>query len=198
MAQHAQTERVHQWVALVGCVKADFARDRRDAEAVAVMSNAAHHAAEETAHLRGLQFAKAQRVHGADRPRAHGENIADDTAHTGRGSLEGFHRAGVIVRLHLESDGQIVSDVNDAGVFFSGADHDPVRAGRKGLQQRLGILIGAVFAPHHRENAQFRIGGNTTQYFQDIFVFFRCDSVFGHQFRGNNRFVHTCNLSLFN
>ena len=49
MPQHAQTKGIHQWVTLIRLIEINFARDCRDAEAIAVMGNARHDAAEETA-----------------------------------------------------------------------------------------------------------------------------------------------------
>ena len=52
VAQHAQAKGVDQRVALVGLVEIDLAGDGRDAEAIAVMGDAGHHAAEEPAIVR--------------------------------------------------------------------------------------------------------------------------------------------------
>src|SRR5437016_3082419 len=41
---------------------------------------------------------KPQRVHRADRPRAHCEDVANDATHSRRRALEWFDRAGMIVR----------------------------------------------------------------------------------------------------
>ncbi len=49
MAQYAKTKRVDQRIAFVRFVKIDLPGDGRDAEAVAIMGNACHHAAEKAA-----------------------------------------------------------------------------------------------------------------------------------------------------
>jgi len=107
----------------------------------------------------GAYRAKPQRVDGTHRPRAHRENIPDDAAHTGRRPLKRFDRARVIVRLNLEGDGDAVANIDDAGVFFSGSDEDLRRFGRKCLKQRPAVLVGAVLAPHDRENAKLSVAG---------------------------------------
>jgi hypothetical protein len=50
-------------------VEAGLAADGRDADAVAVVADAAHHAVDEVAHARRVEAAEAQRVHQRDRPR---------------------------------------------------------------------------------------------------------------------------------
>ena len=76
------------------------------------------------------------------------ENIAQDTAHAGGGALEGFDCAGMVVGLDFEGDGEAVADVDDPGVFLASTDEDAIRLGREGAQQRLGVLVGAMLAPH--------------------------------------------------
>ena len=93
----------------------------------------------------------------ADRTRAHGENVADDAAHAGGRALERLDGAGMIVRLDFEGDGQPVADVNDAGVFLARADEDAGRLGGEGLEERAGVFVGAMLAPHDGENAQFGV-----------------------------------------
>ena len=77
--------------------------------------------------------AEAQRVQVGDRPRAHGEDVAQDSADAGRRALVGLDVAGVVVALHLEDGGLAVADVDDAGILARAADH-PRRLGRQLLQ----------------------------------------------------------------
>ena len=86
------------------------------------MGDTAYHTAEKTLDFRRREIAETQRIHGADGARTHGENIPDDAAYAGSRTLEGLDCAGVIVRLHLESDGQIIANIDDAGIFFAGTD----------------------------------------------------------------------------
>ena len=61
--------------------------------------------------------AEAERVQRRDRPRAHGEDVAQDAADAGRRALVGLDEGRVVVALHLEDDGEAVADVDDAGVL---------------------------------------------------------------------------------
>ena len=71
---------------------------------------------------------KAQRVETKLRARAHGKNVANDSADAGGRALKRLDRARMIVALDLEGDGPAVADIDHAGVFFAGFDQD-VRAG---------------------------------------------------------------------
>ena len=137
VAQDAEAKDVDQGISLVGLVKINFAGDGGNAEAIAVMSDAADHAREEAAVVRNFGFriadcgfgpvgdgAEAEGIHRADGARAHREDVADDAAQAGGGALKRLDRAGMIVRLDLERDGQPVADVDNSGVFLARADED--------------------------------------------------------------------------
>ena len=70
---------------------------------------------------------EAERVQTKFRARAHGENVANDSAYAGGRALERLDRARVIVALHLERDRPAVADIDHAGVFLAGFDQN-VRA----------------------------------------------------------------------
>ena len=84
--------------------------------------------------------AKAQRIHHRDRPRAHGEDIAQNSADAGGRSLEGLNERRMIVRLDLEGAGPAVADINDAGVFARPLQH-LYRAGAKPKMQAILIPV---------------------------------------------------------
>ena len=68
--------------------------------------------------IRGaVERAEAQRVERGDRPRAHREDVAQDAADAGRRALVRLDERRMIVRLHLEGDGEAVADVHDARVL---------------------------------------------------------------------------------
>ena len=73
---------------------------------------------------------KRERVEAGDRPRAHGEDVAQDAADAGRRALIGLDVARVVVALHLEHDREPVADVDHAGVLARPLDH-PGRLGRQ-------------------------------------------------------------------
>src|SRR5262249_10133492 len=93
----------------------------------------------------------------ADRPCPHREDIADNPADAGSGALERLDGAGVVVGLDFEGNRQSVTDVDDTGVFFAGANEDLAGLGGKRLKQRATVLIRTMLAPHDGENAELSI-----------------------------------------
>ena len=68
-------------------------------------------------------IAEPECVQVGDWPGTHREDISQDTTHSGRGSLIGLDKGGVIVAFHLEDRRLSVADINDAGIFTRAADH---------------------------------------------------------------------------
>ena len=61
----------------------------------------------------------------------------------------------MIVRFDFKCNGDAVADIDDARVFARSLQH--VRAfGGQLLQMYARAFVGAMFAPHHAENSQFR------------------------------------------
>ena len=100
--------------------------------------------------------AEAQEVEARHRPRAHGEDVAQDAADPGRRALVGLDERGVVVALHLEDDRVAVADVDDAGVLARPLDH-PRRLGRQLLQVEARRLVGTVLVPHRRDDAELGV-----------------------------------------
>ena len=158
----AQSQRVDEWVLRIAGLEGDFTANSRDAEAISIAADAADDAVEDAAILCGLFFsgalarddlAKTQRIEHGDGARAHGENVAQDSADAGGGALERLDVTGMIVRFNLEGRDEAVADVHDTGVF-SGALHDQLAARRQALQVHLARFVGTMLAPHHAEDAQ--------------------------------------------
>src|ERR1035441_6767228 len=61
---------------------------------------------------------KPQRVHHRNRARAHGENVAQNSADAGGRSLKRLDKRRVIVRLDFKSASPAVANVHDAGIFI--------------------------------------------------------------------------------
>ena len=131
---------VDQRVALVRRVEHELAADRRHADAVAVAADPAHDAVDEVARPGVRRVAEAERVEDGDRPGAHREDVAQDAADAGRGALVRLDRAGVVVALDLERDGQAVADRDDAGVLAR-AGHDAASPGRSGSVRSSGLEL---------------------------------------------------------
>ena len=66
------------------------------------MGDAGHHALHQAHIALVFQGAKAQGIEQRYRPSPHGEDVAQDAAHTGGCPLERLHRGGVIVAFDLE------------------------------------------------------------------------------------------------
>ena len=80
--------------------------------------------------LRGsVERPEAQRIHHRDRPRAHGEDVAQNAADAGRRALKRLDEAGMVVRFDLERDRVAAADVDDAGVLARPCSTSLLRVG---------------------------------------------------------------------
>ncbi len=158
LLEQADGHDVDERVALVARVEDQFAADGGHAHAVAVAADAADDAVHEMPGPRIRRIAEPQRVQDGDRAGAHGEDVAQDAAHAGRGALVRLHGGRVVVRFDLERDRQPVPDAQNAGVVAHPGHHSAA-LGRQGLEQRLGALVRAVLAPHHAEHGQLGVVG---------------------------------------
>ena len=149
----AEAEDVDQRVARVRRVERNLAADRRNADAVAVAGDAGDHAFEQPRRARRVEVAESQRVEQRDRPRAHGEDVADDAADAGRRALIRLDERGVIVRLDLEDRGEPLADIDGARILAGPLQHlRPL--GRQRLQVHARALVAAVLRPHHGKDAE--------------------------------------------
>src|SRR5438874_3917037 len=151
--EQPERERVHQAVAVERCVEGDLARDRGNADAVAVPGDPGHHSLEQPRGPRMRRIAESQRVHRGDRPRAHGEHVAQDAAHSRCGALIRLDVARMVVALHLEGDGQAATDVDHTGVL-AGTLQYPRTLCREVPEQAPARLVRAMLAPHGGKDAQ--------------------------------------------
>ena len=151
----AEREGVDQAVAVIAAVEIHLAADRRHAEGIAVAADAGDDAGDEMPCARMLRRAEAERIQGRDRPRAHGEDVAQDAADAGRRALVGLDIGGVVVALHLEDGDEPLADVDDAGVLARSLDHH-LAAGRQRAQPFLRRFVGAMLVPHGGEDAELR------------------------------------------
>ena len=179
---------IDQIVAVVARVKAHRAAHRRHAEGVAVAADAGDHAGNEMPGLGMLGIAEGKGVEAGDRPRAHGEHVAQNSADAGCRALIGLDVTRVVVALHLEHASEPIADVDDAGILARALDH--MRAlGRQRAQMNLGGFVRAVLVPHGREDAEFGQARLAPDQVEHALVFVRLETVLGDQFGGDLRLV---------
>ena len=97
--------------------------------------------------------AEAQAVQQGDRPRAHGDDVAQDAADARGRTLERLDRGGVVVALDLERDGLALAEVDHPGVLARPLEHAVAGRGQP-AQQRRRVLVPAVLGPQQREDGQ--------------------------------------------
>ena len=189
-ARDAERERVDQRIIRVAGLENDFAADGGNAETISVEADAANHAVKNVAVARDFfgrgvsgggsrrDGTEAQRIEHGDGPRAHGENVAQDSANAGGRALKGFDEARMIVRLDFEDGAEAVADVHDSGIF-AGALHHTLALRGKALQVHAARFIGAVLAPHHAENSELGEIRVAAEDFLDARVFLGREAVLG-------------------
>src|SRR5262249_17706916 len=165
----ADREGVHQDVALVAEIEHHLAAHRRDADAVTVMSDAAHHAAHQERRPRMVDPAEAQRVENGDRPRAHREDVAQDAADTRRRSLERLDERGMVVTLDLEHPVEALAELTASGVLSRSLE-DLGSTGGQRAEQPPRALVGAVLGPHDAEHADLLERGGAAEQVDDARV----------------------------
>ena len=177
----AHTQRVDQRVALIGLVEDDLTTDVRQAQTVAVSTDARHDSREHPFGVGVVSSSEAQRVHDSQRPGAHRDDVTHNAPDTGGRTLVGLHIRGVVVALDLEGHRPPVADVHHSGVL---ADADQQRVRRRRLltelaQMDLAGLVGAVFAPHDRVHRQLARRGPATQDLPDPVVLIGLEAQLG-------------------
>ena len=168
----AYAHRVDEDIGFVAVVEIHFTTDGRNAECIAVITDAFHHAFEEPLGAFSFDIAEAQRIELCNRTGAHGEHIAVDAAHAGGCTLVWFDGAGVVMAFDLEAAGQSVADIHQSGIFFTGLGEQFAAVAGKGFQPGDGVFVAAVLAPHHGIHTQFIEVGGPAQDFPDFVKFF--------------------------
>src|SRR5882724_3349187 len=119
MAQNAETKNVYKRISIVGFVEIDFTAYRRYANAIPVVGDSGNHTRKQTSIVSGLQRipmdrTESQRIQEQDGPRAHSEDIANDSAHTRCSTLEWLDRARMIVAFHFKGNSPVVANIDYA------------------------------------------------------------------------------------
>src|ERR1019366_10264358 len=120
---NADTHRVDEAVGPVRLVEIQLSTHGRHADAIAVSADTRDHSVEEMTLMRLVERPEAQGIEQRDGARSHGEDVAQDAAHSGRGPLVRLDRARMIVRLDLEDAGKPVADVHGAGILARSLQH---------------------------------------------------------------------------
>ena len=149
--EQADAHRVHEAVVAVRLVEDRLAPDRGDADAVAVVADAADRAREVPVGL-----GEAEPVEQGDRPRAHRDDVAQDPADAGRSSLERLDGGRVIVALDLERDRQAVAEVEHARVLARPLQH-ALPGARQPLEEERRVLVAAVLGPEEAEDGELEV-----------------------------------------
>src|ERR1700730_2147656 len=105
-----------------------------------------------------LNGPKPQGIHHRNWPRAHGENIAQNAANTGRRALERFDKGRMVMRLNLESACPSVANIDNAGIFSGSLNYKAAPCGQS-FQVYARRFIRTMLAPHHAKNSQLCDGG---------------------------------------
>src|SRR4051794_37230661 len=154
--RNPEAQHVDERVTRIRFLERDLSADGRNADAVAVAADPGDDAfddASSASTVRSVQRTESKRVQQRNGSRPHREDVADDSADAGRGTLVGLDERRMVVRLDLEYRGQPVPDVDGAGVLARPLQD--ARAARRELPQvNPRALVAAVLRPHHRENSE--------------------------------------------
>ena len=90
------------------------------------------------------RIAKAQRIDQRNWARAHGENIAQNAANTGRRALIRLDIGRMVMALHLEDGGLTIANINHARILAR-ALNDMLILGREFRQMPARGFVGAMF-----------------------------------------------------
>src|SRR6187401_3349096 len=137
---------------------------------------------------RVVERTKSQAVHRRDRTCTHREDIAENSADSCCSTLKRFDETRMIMRLDLESDAPVVTDIDDTGILSGGNDHTR-SAGRKSFEMYSRRLVRTVLRPHHAEHTELGHVRLASHDRLDFFVFFGCEIVLSDDFRRDFRHV---------
>src|SRR5271167_3616126 len=105
-----------------------------------------------------LEGAELERVHARYRPRAHREDVAQDSADTGRRALVRLDERRMVVAFDFEDRRPAVADVDRPGILARPLHHQ-LALRREHPQMTPRRFVRAMLRPHYRENAKLGIGG---------------------------------------
>jgi hypothetical protein len=147
---------------------------------MAVAADAGNHAGEEMPGQLVRRRAEGERIETGNRPRAHGEDVAQNAADPGGRTLIRLDVARMVVAFHLEHDREPVTDIDDACVLARPLDH-PRRLRRQRAQMDFRGFVRAMLIPHGRENAEFGDRRLAAHERKNALIFFGREPVRRHQ-----------------
>src|SRR5512133_1780198 len=147
----SDAHRVDQAVAGIALVEDRFAAHGRHTHAISVVPDAREGALEHP-----VRLGETQAVEERDRPRAHRDHVAQDSADSGRRPLKRLNRGRMVVALDLERDGLSVAEIEHARVLPGALEH-ALALRRKPLQEPRRVLVAAVLRPEEREDGQLEV-----------------------------------------
>ena len=163
--QEPDAHRVHERVRGVRLVEDALAADGRHADRVPVGADSRHGTREGV-----VGRAEAEPVEERDRARAHGDDVAEDSADPGRRALERLDRGRMVVALDLEGGRLAVAQVDHACVLARALE-DARAVGREAAQEERRMLVAAVLRPEEREDGQLERVRIPLEQVADTFVF---------------------------
>ena len=188
MPDNSNRHRVDKRILLVRRIKVDFTCYCRYAKAITIISNAFDDSFDKILRSFIVNPPEAERVQRGNRSSPHREDIPHDSANAGRRSLIRLDSRWVIVAFDLEGNSEPVSDIDKAGIFLSCSHQEPTAATGESLEQGNGVLVAAVFAPHHTIHSQLSICRNPAENLQDHSVFFLSQPMLQRQRKVNGWF----------
>ena len=180
VAKCSDGQGVDERVCLIDRVEPRLTPDVGQSKTVSVERDAADDAVHHTIRVGVVDCAKPQCVHHRDGPSAHRNDVADDSANAGRGTLEGLDVGGVVVALNLERDRPTFADVDNTRVLAH-SDHEVLRhLGCDFLTElakvNLRRFIRAVFRPHHGIHRQFAARRTTPKDVANLLILVRLEA----------------------
>jgi len=112
-------------------------------------------------------------------------------ADAGGRALEGLDRRGMVVRFDFHHHAEPVADIDRAGVFGADLGQDALTPGGEESEERLAVLVAAVFAPEGAEHAQFYFGRFAAEPFDQKVIFLTAegDGIEGFLVNGHRKSV---------
>ena len=92
----------------------------------------------------------------------------------------------MIVAFDFERDGPAIANIDHAGIFFAGFNQNVRTGGGKFFQFFPRVLVGAMLAPHHREDPELGEVRLASENFLNPLEFVRSKAVLFDQFRSNS------------